>query len=405
MCGDGANDCGALKAAHAGISLSETESSVASPFTSKEPNITCVPQLIREGRGALVTSFGIFKYMAVYSLTQFVSVILLYTIGANITDFQFLYIDLFLITVFAFFFGNAEPLPGPLVPRPPSASLVSLPPILSILLHMGTVIGVQAGAFAYVKAQPWFEPYVPQDNVYFSSENYTIFTVSAFQYIIMAIVFSRGKPYRKSLFRNPGLLTSLILLTSLTIYVVLWPANFIWELLELDVPKDFDFQLTLLAFVFVHFILAIIIEYGIVDFLFTQKIPALCQDWKKEKSKLEYMRIEYELERRSDWPPVTSRTTETRFAVDNETGTLRQKVKDTNTNTKHVKSLSLSIPPPPAPHAHGHEHEERVLSSSASLSRPRPRSRHSSYSSSVEQNNLQNQLPPPHSLPPADIPT
>ena len=123
MCGDGANDCGALKAAHAGISLSDAEASVASPFTSKQPNIACVPELIREGRAALITSFGIFKYMAAYSLTQYVSVIILYEYNSNLTDLQYLYIDLFLITIFAFFFGLTKAYEGELAKRPPNNRL------------------------------------------------------------------------------------------------------------------------------------------------------------------------------------------------------------------------------------------------------------------------------------------
>lgn len=70
--------------AHAGVSLSETEASVASPFTSKTPNISCIPILIREGRASLVTAFGILKYMALYSLTQFISVIILYTVSNDL---------------------------------------------------------------------------------------------------------------------------------------------------------------------------------------------------------------------------------------------------------------------------------------------------------------------------------
>lgn len=68
MCGDGANDCVALKAADVGISLSEAEASIAAPFTSKTPNISCVLKLLREGRAALSTSFQCFKYMALYSV-------------------------------------------------------------------------------------------------------------------------------------------------------------------------------------------------------------------------------------------------------------------------------------------------------------------------------------------------
>ena len=86
MCGDGANDCAALKQADVGISLSEAEASIAAPFTSSINDISCVIKVIREGKAALVTSFQTFKFIELYSLIQFTTVTLLYSQAINLTD-------------------------------------------------------------------------------------------------------------------------------------------------------------------------------------------------------------------------------------------------------------------------------------------------------------------------------
>ncbi|KAF4646621.1 hypothetical protein FOL47_005894, partial [Perkinsus chesapeaki] len=50
MCGDGGNDCGALRAAHAAMALSEAEASMVSPFSSSRDSssLITVVDLIRE---------------------------------------------------------------------------------------------------------------------------------------------------------------------------------------------------------------------------------------------------------------------------------------------------------------------------------------------------------------------
>lgn len=87
MCGDGANDCAALKVADCGISLSETEASIAAPFTSKVQNITAARHLLREGRATLATAVQAFKFMMLYSMIQFFNVCILVPQSANLTQY------------------------------------------------------------------------------------------------------------------------------------------------------------------------------------------------------------------------------------------------------------------------------------------------------------------------------
>ena len=66
MCGDGGNDCGALKIAHVGVALSDAEASIVSPFTSIDKSIESVVHIIREGRCALASAFASYKYIIIY---------------------------------------------------------------------------------------------------------------------------------------------------------------------------------------------------------------------------------------------------------------------------------------------------------------------------------------------------
>ena len=209
FCGDGANDCGALKAADVGISLSEAEASVAAPFTSHVFDISCVPKLIREGRAALVTSFCCFKYMSLYSAIQFTSVSFLYASASNLGDFQFLFIDLALILPIAIFMGWTGAYPT-LSRKRPTASLVSRKVLTPLLGQIVLCILVQLVAFETVQKQPWYQPpeLDRQKSNTDNSQNTALFLVSCYQYILSAVVLSIGPPFRESMTSNGTVLLS-----------------------------------------------------------------------------------------------------------------------------------------------------------------------------------------------------
>ncbi|KRZ13655.1 putative cation-transporting ATPase W08D2.5, partial [Trichinella zimbabwensis] len=279
MCGDGANDCGALKAAHAGISLSGGEASIASPFTYKLANIDCVVSVIREGRAALTTSFGVFKYMASYSLTQFLSVSLVYWLGSNLADFQFLFIDLVLITLFTVSFGRTPAADG-LHPRAPNVCIMSSNSVSSLVLQLVTVIFYQVFSFVYVSKQAWFVPHYfsPKAEVHPSYQGTAVFLTSTFQYITLVVVYSKSFPYRKSMFSNRLFLFSVLFAIGVSTMLTLNPPAWIVDLLELKMPPDMRFRALLLLVAVINFLHCLLIEECFVDRLLPRLRNRLCNN-------------------------------------------------------------------------------------------------------------------------------
>ncbi|KAM9795903.1 polyamine-transporting ATPase 13A3 isoform X1 [Syngnathus typhle] len=360
MCGDGANDCGALKRAHSGISLSELEASVASPFTSRTPNISCVPSLIREGRAALITSFCVFKFMALYSIIQYISVTLLYSILSNLGDFQFLFIDIAIILVVVFTM-SLNPAWKELVAHPPPSGLISGPLLLSVLSQILVCFGFQMLAFFWVQIQPWYTIWTPlsdacnvsshtnmsnlnetevDDHNIQNYENTSLFYVSCFQYLLVAIVFSKGKPFRQPSYKNwPFVVTALIL------YIVLltnmfYPAEAIDEFLQI-VCVPLDWRLKLVLVIVANAVVSVVVETFIIDivlwkFVFSRDkqgiAPAAPPPQKgfellaadkclccpnKVTRKARYMHLAQELSVDPDWPPKPTTTTEAKACPEN----------------------------------------------------------------------------------------
>ncbi|KAJ3167481.1 hypothetical protein HK101_011775 [Irineochytrium annulatum] len=249
FCGDGANDCGALKAADVGLSLSEAEASVAAPFTSRSTEIDCVPRIIREGRAALVTSFACFKYMAVYSLIQFTSVSLLYSLASNLADLQFLFVDMAIIVPVAIFMSESGTYKG-LDAKRPTASLVSKKVLSSMLGQVAIQATFQGLIFFWVRSMPWYEVTRPDvgDKNFRCHENTVVFLLSCFQYVAVAIVFCSGPPYRESLWKNYPFVISVIVLIAFTVYATLMPDPFtVWALDLMAMPFDGRVQVLLIA--------------------------------------------------------------------------------------------------------------------------------------------------------------
>uniref|UniRef100_A0A8C3K5W0 Cation-transporting ATPase n=1 Tax=Calidris pygmaea TaxID=425635 RepID=A0A8C3K5W0_9CHAR len=331
MCGDGANDCGALKVAHAGISLSEQEASVASPFTSQTPSIACVPELIREGRAALVTSFCMFKYMALYSTIQYLGVLLLYWQLNSFGNYQFLFQDLAITTVIGVTMSFTGAYPK-LVPYRPPSQLISPPLLLSVVLNILFSLSMQIFGFVVVQEQPWYSKtnihsacvsvnnpmendssvsslglhgmrdgaLEQTDNGYKSYENTTVWLLSTINCLIVALVFSKGKPFRQPIYTNYVFVVVLIVQLGICLFLVFADIDDLYSKMDL-VCTPTTWRISMVIMLAVTLAVSFLVEEAVIE---NRPLWLLLKKTFRYHSKSQYKRLQRVLEEDSAWPPL-----------------------------------------------------------------------------------------------------
>eukprot|EP00914_Ancora_sagittata_P008833 GHVO01017107.1.p1 GENE.GHVO01017107.1~~GHVO01017107.1.p1 ORF type:complete len:1305 (+),score=265.43 GHVO01017107.1:115-4029(+) len=229
MCGDGGNDCGALRAAHVGVSMSDTETSVVSPFNAKNTNTTAVPYLIMEGRNILASIVAVFKFLTIYGLIVSASkVVLLKMTGNPFSDVQFMVIDTLILTLFSYAMVGTYPRDD-LVSRRPTAALLGPSTILGLvmphamnLLFLGLLIYAMMAQPDFLWALDWNQQFpgyawwIRADNHYTPS----VFVWALTQLVNIGFNYSVGGDFRRNVFTNTLLVSVWTFFNALVIYLI-----------------------------------------------------------------------------------------------------------------------------------------------------------------------------------------
>ena len=312
MCGDGANDCGALKAADVGISLSQEEASIAAPFTSTEFDISCIINVLNQGKCALVTSVEIFKYMIVFSLTEYFSMILMLVRNTFLSDFEGLWIDCIITLPLSTLLPLTDAYQK-LNYRRPFYVLTSFPVALSIFSQFFINIIFQLGGYLLMNLlfpENKFPKARNCHNKDICLDNSLIFYISFCQYLFSGLVYINAAPFKKKVYSNILLFIFIILSFSYTFYIILYNDKFSTNYLKIigfpdekDIKGDIDnkddipnfgikFKFYLCIYCFINFLFSLFFEKIIVKCL-TRKW--LSKQHSKNKNQLLNKEIELKL--------------------------------------------------------------------------------------------------------------
>ncbi|KAJ8784445.1 hypothetical protein J1605_008289 [Eschrichtius robustus] len=280
-------------------------------------------QKLEEGRAALVTSFCMFKYMALYSMIQYVGVLLLYWETNSLSNYQFLFQDLAITTLIGVTMNLNGAYPK-LVPFRPAGRLISPPLLLSVILNILLSLAMHIVGFILVQRQPWYSmgmhstctvqnettskltisPTAPDkigsNGVFTSFENTTIWFLGTINCIIVAFVFSKGKPFRQPTYTNYIFVLVLVIQLSVCLFILFADIPELYRRLDL-LCTPVLWRVYIVIMLGSNFIVSLVVEEAIIENRALWMIIKRCFGY---QSKSQYRIWQRALANDPSWPPI-----------------------------------------------------------------------------------------------------
>ncbi|XP_018422459.1 PREDICTED: probable cation-transporting ATPase 13A4 [Nanorana parkeri] len=133
-----------------------------------------------------------------------------------------------------------------------------------------------------------------------SYETATLWLITTIHCIIVAFVFSKGKPFRQAIYTNYAFTAVLIVQLGVCIYLLFADIHSIYQVMEL-VCLPTSWRITILVILIITIIVSYLAEEFIVE---NRKLWLLMKTFLKYKSKSQYRKTIRAVEMDHDWPPI-----------------------------------------------------------------------------------------------------